>query len=191
MGSAVRDRRRLPRVLVRAIICLAVCVTMVLGFYVSLIASAESLNIEQKHTVRRAIAVLREKGFSREVALLENITVFRGEDNWLNATVAKENAFAATNFPFAIITLYSDFFAYPQDDTERAAILLHEARHLTGEDEHQAYAYVWRHRHRLGWTGDKYGDSPVWVNIQRQTREIAPELFNCPTMLNGDCTERR
>ncbi len=107
------------------------------------------------------------------------------------ASVAKENAYAATNFPFAIITLYSDFFAYPQDDTERAAILLHEARHLQGEDEHQAYSYVWQNRHRLGWTGDRYGESPVWANIQRQTRDQAPELFNCPSMRNGDCTESR
>lgn len=162
---------------------------MILAFYVSLIASAESLNIEQKHTVRRAINVLREKGFAREVALLENITVFRGDDNWLNATVAKENAFAATNFPFAIITLYSDFFTYPTDDVERAAILLHEARHLQGADEHDAYAYVWNHRKQLGWTVDNYAASYVWDNIRRQTREHVPEMFNCPEKRGGDCTE--
>jgi hypothetical protein len=178
-----------PRILVRAMVCLGVCIVMVLGFYVSLIASAESLDIQQKHTVRRAIGVLREKGFAREVALLENITVFRGEDNWLNATVAKENAFAATNFPFAIITLYSDFFTYPTDDVERAAILLHEARHLQGEDEHDAYAYVWANRQQLGWTGDKYAASYVWDNIRRQTREQVPEMFNCPEKSGGDCTE--
>jgi len=190
LGAAVDNSpRRRPRVLLRAVICLGVCVAMVLAFYVSLIASAESLNIEQKHTVRRAIGVLREKGFTREVALLENITVFRGDDNWLNATVAKENAFAATNFPFAIITLYSDFFTYPTDDVERAAILLHEARHLQGEDEPKAYAYVWRHRQQLGWTADKYAASYVWDNIRRQTRDYVPGMFNCPEKRGGDCTE--
>ena len=190
LGAAVdNNERRGPRVLLRAAICMGVCVAMVLAFYVSLIASAESLNIQQKHTVRRAIGILREKGFTREVALLDNITVFRGDDNWLNATVAKENAFAATNFPFAIITLYSDFFTYPTDDVERAAILLHEARHLRGEDEHDAYAYVWRNREQLGWTGDKYAASYVWDNIRRQTREQVPEMFNCPEKRGGDCTE--
>jgi hypothetical protein len=190
LGAAVENEvRGRPRVIVRAAICLGVCVAMVLAFYVSLIASAESLNIQQKHTVRRAIGVLREKDFLREVALLENITVFRGDDNWLNATVAKENAFAATNFPFAIVTLYSDFFTYPTDDVERAAILLHEARHLQGKDERDAYAYVWNHRQQLGWTADKYAASYVWDNIRRQTRDYVPEMFNCPEKRGGDCTE--
>lgn len=177
------------RVIVRAAICVAVCVAMVLAFYVSLIASAGSLTIDQKHTVRRAIALLRDRGFAGDIVLLDKITVFRADDNWLNATVAKENAFAATNFPFAIITLYSDFFTYPTDDVERAAILLHESRHLRGEDEHAAYRYVWLNRKQLGWTGDKYADSQVWDNIRRQTREHVPELFNCPQRRSTDCTE--
>ncbi|MBP9663426.1 MAG: hypothetical protein KBD94_02315 [Pyrinomonadaceae bacterium] len=177
------------RVIVRAAICVAVCVAMVLAFYVSLIASAGSLTIDQKHTVRRAIALLRDRGFAGDIVLLDKITVFRADDNWLNATVAKENAFAATNFPFAIITLYSDFFTYPSDDVERAAILLHESRHLRGEDEHAAYRYVWLNRKQLGWTSDKYADSQVWDNIRRQTREHVPELFNCPQRRSTDCTE--
>ncbi len=188
-ANASRRANGIRRVIVRAVICVAVCVAMVLAFYVSLIASAGSLTIDQKHTVRRAIAVLRDKGFAADIVLLENVTVFRSDDNWLNATVAKENAFAATNFPFAIITLYSDFFAYPIDDVERAAILLHESRHLRGEDEHTAYRYVWLNRKQLGWTGDKYAHSQVWDNIRRQTREHVPELFNCPQRRSTDCTE--
>lgn len=183
-------RARRPRVLVRAAICLGVCVAVILTFYVSLVASAAGLTIEQKHTVRRAIGLLREKGFEDDVFLLENLTVFRGDDHWLNASVAKENAYAATNFPFEIMTLYSDFFTYPSDDVERAAILLHEARHLRGEDEKAAYAFVWKNRMRLGWTKASYAASPIWKNIRHQTREHVPELFICEFNEFRDCTEQ-
>ena len=87
------------------------------------------------------------------------------------------------------MTLYSDFFAYPADDVERAAILLHEARHLKGKDEKDAYEFVWRNRKVLGWTKERYLDSPVWVNVRRQTRDEVPELFICPNNEFGDCTE--
>lgn len=166
-----------------------VCVSVLLGFYLSLVASAKPLTLEQKETVRNAIAVLNEKGFADEVMLLENFTVFRGEDNWLNASVVKENAYAATNFPFEIMTLYSDFFTYPVDDTERAAILLHETRHLMGKDEKDAYGFVWKNRKKLGWTKDKYSNSPVWINIRKQTRDNEPNLFICDFNPSGDCTE--
>ena len=65
-------------------------------------------------------------------------------------------AYAATNFPFEIVTLYPEFFKYPADDTERAVILLHEARHLAGAGEREAFASVWRDKARLGWTREKY-----------------------------------
>lgn len=173
----------------RAVVCLCVCIAVLLGFYLSLVASAKSLTLEQKRTVGSAIGVLRQRGFSHEAMLLDSFTVFRSEDNWLNASVAKENAYAATNFPFEIITLYADFFTYPDDDIERAAILLHEAKHLAGGDEHDAYEFVWRHRKQLGWTKDKYRFSPVWENVRRQTRDNVPELFICDFNEFGDCTE--
>ncbi len=188
--SRLATRRSLASiVMVRALICLCVCVAAILGFYLSLVFSAKPLNIEEKATIRAAVRVLRQKGFSTEAALLDNFTVYRGNDNWLNASVPKENAYAATNFPFEIMTIYSDFFAYPADDVERAAVLLHESRHLMGEDEHEAYAYVWKHRIRLGWTREQYGLTPVWLGIHRQTKEIAPELFHCPEKRDSDCTE--
>ena len=121
--------------------------------------------------------------------MLETFTVFRRTDNWLNASVEKENAFAATNFPFEIVTLYSDFFTYPADDIERAAILLHETRHLRGEGEKQAYEFVWKHRKQLGWTRDKYANSQVWENVRRQTRDVVPGLFVCEINQFSDCTE--
>lgn len=177
------------RILARVLICIAVCFAVIFGFYLSLMASAKGLSPEQGYQVRRSIAVLNERGFSDEIFLLAHLSIFRSEDNWLNASVAKENAYAATNFPFEIITLYPDFFTYPVDETERAAILLHESRHLRGEDEHDAYKFVWEHRKQLGWTKEKYVSSVVWRNIRKQTVENVPELFICAGNDAGDCTE--
>ena len=102
----------------------------------------------------------------------------------------KENAYAATNFPFEIITVYPDFFAVSTDGTERAAILLHEARHLQGAGEKAAYEFVWQNRRQLGWTKDKYFNSVIWRNVRRQTREYAPDLFVCEKNDFQDCTEQ-
>jgi len=186
---AVNKSKTGSRVLRRVLFCVCICVLSVLGFYISLVASAKSLDQNEKSKIRSAIAVLRERGFANEVMLLDHFTVYRGNDNWLNASVAKENAYAATNFPFEIMTVYPDFFAYPIDDTERAAILLHEAQHLKGKDEHGAYEFVWRNRAKLGWTKEKYGRSPVWQNVRNQTRDNAPNLFSCEAREFGDCTE--
>lgn len=173
----------------RAMILAIVCLTAVAGFYVSLIFSAQSLSSDQREIVGRAIAIIETKGFADEAFLLRHVGVFRANDNWLNASVEKENAFAATNFPFEIVTLYPDFFTYPADDVERAAILLHEAKHLQGRDEPHAYEFVWKNRKRLGWTADLYGQSEVWLNVRRQTRDYAPRLFVCEFNPNSDCTD--
>ncbi|MFM9903339.1 MAG: hypothetical protein ACKVQJ_02075 [Pyrinomonadaceae bacterium] len=162
---------------------------LLVGFYFSLVISAASLTLDQKNTVRKATSLLRGKGFPSQAFLLENLTVYRGNDNWLNASVAKENAYAATNFPFEIMTLYSDFFTYPIDDTERAAILLHEAEHLKGKNEHDAYKFTWENRKALGWIKEKYAGSPVWQNVRKQTRDNAPEMFVCNQNEYNDCTE--
>lgn len=188
-GGEVARRRLAWRIWVRSVYCVTVCVVVILTFYVSLIASSNGLSIEEKHIVRKAINTIQNSGFSAEAAVLKNLTVFRSDDNWFNATVPKENAFAATNFPFQIVTLYPDFFAYPRDDMESAAILLHEARHLLGDNEAQAYEYVWRNRKKLGWVSETYSTSPVWRNVRNQTREYVPHLFNCPGKEFYDCTE--
>lgn len=173
----------------RVVICLSVSLIAVAGFYVSMVFSASSLSYEQKITVRRAIMILDEKGFSSEALMLKRVAVFRSNDNWFNASVVKESAYAATNFPFEIITLYPDYFAYTTDDTERAAILLHEARHLKGADEKNAYEFVWRNRKKLGWVSESYSNSSVWTQVRKQTREYVPNLFVCDTNPFGDCTE--
>lgn len=188
-GSDAQTKKKGGGLLARAAICLLVCIAVLIAFYLSLIFSAKRLNAEQKAEVGRAIDVLEARGFSSETFLLRNLTAFRGNDNWLNSMVAKENAYAATNFPFEIMTLYSDFFAYPIDDVERAAILLHEAEHLKGKNEHDAYKFVWGNRVKLDWTRDKYISSPVWQNIRKQTKDNVPEMFNCADSEFGDCTE--
>lgn len=158
--------------------------------HVSLLHTSAPLDLEQKAAVERAIAVLSEKGFSREVLVLRKIASFRGSDNWLNGLVESENAFAATNFPFGVITLYPDFFNRATDDTERAMILLHESRHLTGGSERDAFAHVWRNRQKLGWTTLSHGMTPAFVTIGEMTRENVPELFTCQANLWDDCTEQ-
>lgn len=190
LGVERRGSRSFRAKLARRVsVFVLVCITLLAGFYLSLIGSASKLTLNQKQTLRSAISVVREKGFTDEALLLGNIAAFRTTDNWLNASIAKENAYAATNFPFEIITLYPDFFTYPTDDTERAAILLHEARHLAGADEHDAYEFVWKHRNQLGWTAEFYRDSPVWQNVRRQTQENVPQMFVCDRNEAGDCTQ--
>ena len=177
------------KIVLRAGGVLAAVLIGLLGFYITLLASAKRLEYDEKKTVERAVKILEDKGFAREVFLLRYLTAYRSTDNWLNASTREENAYAATNFPFEIMTVYADFYLYPKDDVERAAILLHEAQHLKGADEKEAYKYVWQHRKQLGWTKESYGGSVVWRNVRKQTSEIAPELFVCNINEYADCTE--
>ena len=174
----------------RALVCLSVLLGLIFAFYSSLVLSADSLRSPERAQVASAIKHLERAGFHEEVFLLKHLTVFRANDNWLNASVQKENAYAATNFPFEIVTLYPDFFTYPQDDIERAAILLHEAKHLQGKDEKEAYEFVWKNRGRIGWTSAKYRQSVMWREIRKITKEYSPSLFVCEFNDYGDCTER-
>jgi len=178
-------------ILKRAVICAAVCFLALLGFYLSLIFTSASLNYDEKIKIKNAVRLLGEKDFASEVFLLKYLTSYRGNDNWLNASTRFENAYAATNFPLEIMTVYPEFFVYPADDTERAAILLHEAQHLKGADEKEAYEYVWRNRKKLGWTKETHGNSVVWRNIRLQTQQFAPNLFVCDWNEARDCTDMK
>ena len=173
----------------RAAICMLVILGTVAGFYASLVLSADPIDRDQRRIVDAAIEHLDRSGFSREAFLLRHVTVFRANDNWLNASVDKESAYAATNFPFEIITLYPDFFRFSVDDTERAAILLHEAQHLQGSDEKEAYEFVWRNRARIGWISDPYIKSVIWRETRKLTKEYVPPMFACHGSAYGDCTE--
>lgn len=179
----------MPTVAKRIVFCAGVVLFVVLGFYFSLIISADALQAEEHAKIDRAIEILEKSGFTAEAFYLRNFAAFRGSDNWLNSFVAKENAYAATNFPFAIITVYPDFFTYTADDTERAAILLHEAVHLQGGDESEAYSLVWTRKRELGWSEDKYADSIAWQEIRKQTAEYVPNIFVCEFKKFNDCSE--
>ena len=159
------------------------------AFHISLVATSAPLSSEERATVDRAVDLLEAKGFAREVFLLRHAATFRGTDHWLNRLTVSEGAFAATNFPFQVVTLYPDFYTKAIDDTERAMILLHEAQHLLAGDEAFAYGYVWQQRSRLGWTQLSHGTTETYVTIAEQTRENSPSLFNCPSNLWNDCTE--
>jgi hypothetical protein len=187
--SSQPAKARKTRILKRVLACVAVLLVVLFGFYLSLLFTSQSLNYDERTKVKSAIAVLDEKGFASETFLLRYVTNFRANDNWLNASTREENAYAATNYPFEIMTVYPDFFQYPIDDVERAAVLLHEAQHLKGADEKEAYEFVWKNRKQLGWTKDKYWNSNVWKNVRRQTKEVCPHLFVCEINEFGDCTE--
>lgn len=156
--------------------------------YLSLLYSAAQLSSDQRLKVNEAINLLAEKGFERE-ALLLRWSAFRSNDNWFNVLTRHDNAYAATNFPFEIVTVYEDFFTKPIDATERAAILLHEAQHLQGAGEETAYDYTWRHRAKLGWTRAQYGNTFIYQNVLKSTREIVPKHFQCDWNPEKDCTE--
>jgi hypothetical protein len=83
-------------------------------FLLVMILSATPLSASERRTSRFSIKLLERRGFINEAYLLRDLATFRSNDNWLNASVSKENAFAATNYPFAIITLYPDFLSTPE-----------------------------------------------------------------------------
>lgn len=169
--------------------CAAAAALSICALYLSLVATSVPLDYGQQQKVQSAISLLNEKGFSREAFLLRSVVMFRRGDNWLNSLAKRDSAYAATNFPFQIVTLYPDFYGKAIDDTERAMILLHEAQHLKGKDEAAAYAYVWQQRDRLGWTQLSHGTTPSYITIGELTRTYAPELFTCPNKVWRDCTE--
>ncbi len=160
----------------------------VVMFYFSLVATSAPVSKNDMAVIDHSIAILEAKGFDREAFLLRHTTTFRSTDHWLNRLIFKESAYAATNFPLQIVTVYPDFYTKAEDDTERAMILLHEAQHLQNADEKGAYSYVWQNRWRLGWTQLPYGTTETYITIELQTRENAPELFNCSGNLWNDCT---
>ena len=81
------------------------------------------------------IPALAVAGFTRESAMLRHFANFRSTDNWWNQYLGHHDAYAATNFPLGVLTLYEPFFRTTVDDNERAVILLHEAQHLIGAGE--------------------------------------------------------
>ena len=156
-------------------------------WYLSLLISSDRLQPDQDLKVEVAIGLLEQTGFTREGFMLRHATVFRSTDNWWNHWLGHHDAYAATNFPFEIVTLYPDFFTAPVDDRERAAVLLHEARHLLGDGEEAALRSAWMNKRRLGWTADRYQQTRVWVATEGLTRAQFPYLFQCGSDGKSDC----
>jgi hypothetical protein len=165
--------------------------TLVLLFaaYMSLLLTSEDLPYERRQSVKSAIAVLEQKGFTRQAFVLSHLVKYRATDNWWNGYVGHQSAYAATNFPFEVVTLYPEFFDTAVDDTERAAILLHESHHLFGSGEPAALEGVWRSKQQLGWTAARYGATKVWANTRDLTAISVPVLFSCGSDGHGDCTQ--
>lgn len=160
------------------------------AWYASLTKTSEPLKAEQRQMVEQAISVLRQRGFREDAELLRQFTTFRSTDHWWNQQFGHPQAYAATNFPFEVMTLYADFFTHTTDDTERAVILLHECYHLRGAGEEKAHAAVWEVKDKLGYTAEKYGKTRVWINMRDDTMTYAPQLFKCGASGQEDCTNR-
>lgn len=157
--------------------------------YATLLSTSEPVVLEQKQVVNRAIDVVEQKGFGKEAFILRNLVFYRATDNWWNRKVGHASAYAATNFPFEVVTLYPPFFEHATDDTERAVILLHEAYHLMGYGEETAYETVWRNKRQLGWTKESYYHTIVWNGVKAETEQYAPHLFRCGKDGKSDCVE--
>jgi hypothetical protein len=153
----------------QAITITIVTLGLLLGIRTSLILTSNDLDWVQHERVEMAISLLRDRGFEQEAFVLGHAAHYRSSDNWWNRYVGHSEAYAATNFPFEVVTLYPRFFTVPIDDTERAVVLLHEAQHLLGHGEDAALDYVWAAKPRVGWTEDKYGTTRVWRNTKEWT----------------------
>ena len=181
------DKPRKRSFLKRVIWVFSATIVILILWYVSLLLTSDGLEADQKQKVQNAIAVLQQQGFSREAFVLTYLTTFRRTDNWLNAYLGHRDAYAATNFPFEVVTLFPEFFALPVDDRERAAVLLHEASHLLGEGEDAALQITWKSKKQLGWTADKYSQTRVWDATEHLTREKFPYIFQCAPDGESDC----
>ena len=157
--------------------------------YASLLLTSEGLTSEERQTVNSGLLVLEHAGFTREASSLRHLATFRRTDNWWNRYVGHQTAFAATNYPFGVVTLYPAFFRFPVDDIEHATILLHESSHLFGGREEEALQLVWESKQRLGWTESNYGRTRVWKNTREWTMNAIPVFFQCGPDNDSDCFE--
>lgn len=160
---------------------------LLFAWYLSMLLTSSELDFDRRQTVGQAVALLQQQGFSKQAFVLRHLVMYRETDNWWNRSIGHHDAYAATNFPFEVVTLYPGFFESAVDDTERAAILLHESYHLFGSGEAAALEGVWRDKRRLGWTADKYGLTKVWGNTRESTTALVPKLFRCGADEHSDC----
>jgi hypothetical protein len=163
--------------------------TLMMVCFTSLIFSSKGLDYDQRQVVAAATAILERTGFTKEAYVLSRLVNYRSTDNWWNDYIGHQSAYAATNFPFEVVTLYPPFFEVAVDDMERAAILLHESYHLFGSGEEDALRGVWLEKQRLGWTADQYSGTRLWKNTREWTAGSVPDLFQCGEDMLSDCLE--
>jgi hypothetical protein len=179
------NRRRSPG---RQLLWLAgVIVSLIFLWSRSLLLTSVPIDAGQRQLVMEAVTLLEHAGFSREMVVLRHFANYRATDNWWNEYLGHHDAYAATNFPLGVVTLYPAFFTVPTDGVERAAILLHEAEHLLGAGEETALERVWRNKQRIGWTSDNYGSTRVWRTTKGWTAAGVPGLFDCGPNRRADC----
>ena len=171
----------------RLIWLLAVTVALIFIWSRSLLLTSDAIAASQRQVVMRAIALLEHAGFSREVLVLRHFANYRATDNWWNVYLGHPDAVRGDQFSARVVTLYPPFFTAAVDDTERAAILLHEAQHLLGAGEEAALDNVWRVKQRLGWTAAEYSETKVWKNTREWTAAGVPALFQCGPDRHADC----
>lgn len=189
VSEAPDEQRSGPSLFKRALLVVGLVAMFIFSSYISLRATSDAATFEQRQIVARAIEVLEQRGFGGRAFVLRHLVSYRTSDSWWNAWVSHRDAYAATNFPFEVVTLYPDFFSVPVDDVERAVVLLHEAHHLSGSGEEKAFAEVWREKAQLGWTKETYGQTRVWNNVREFTMQYAPQLFRCGANGTEDCFE--
>lgn len=179
-SQSLRARRRATEVACALAVAL-------FATYASLLLTSDPLSPEQRRQADRAIDLLDSRGFRWRAFLLRHVVSFRSTDNWLNASTRAEDAYGATNKIFSIVTLYQDFFDKTADDTERAAILLHESYHVTGSGESGALRGVWVAKQQVGWDRQRYARTGVFEATHASTVLLAPELFTCGEDRLQDC----
>jgi hypothetical protein len=165
----------------------SVIVALVFLWSRSLLLTSDPIDAAQRQIVMESVHLLEQAGFTREVAMLRHFANFRANDNWWNLYLGHRDAYAATNFPLGVVTLYPAFFTVPVDNTERAVILFHEAQHLMGAGEDATLARVWQEKQRLGWTSERYARTRVWSNTREWTLSSVPALFECGPNRRADC----
>ena len=179
-----------PRGFARSLLLIAgTTLTIVVVAFLSLLMTSEGLSDEQQRIGTGAVALGEWCVSTRQSRVLRGVVFYRSSDNWWNTHVGHQNAYAATNFPFAVVTLYPGFFRVSVDATERAAILLHESHHVFGADERTALQRVWIDKRRLGWTAPLYNRTRVWRNTKEWTNGAIPVLFQCGDDRQSDCVE--
>ena len=152
-----------------------------------LVTSKRTRTLTAGRSWRTRLPFWNRKAFRSQAFVLGHLVKYRDTDNWWNRSVGHHDAYAATNFPFEVVTLYPEFFDAAVDDTERAAILLHESYHLFGSGEVAALEGVWHDKQQLSWTADRYSQTKVWRNTRDSTMTLLPRLFECGPDGHSDC----